>query len=101
MKTMEEEMTYVLVNKEEIPNFRFGKADVLSDPAARQKRRWDANRATVLGNGYHGKVEILFETSDGEHKKVDTTIWDCDQNYLILKSGASIPIRSVHSIEFY
>jgi hypothetical protein len=100
MKNMEQ-MTYELVNKEEIPNFRFGKADVLTDLAARQKRRWDANRATVLGNGYHGKVEILFETNDGEPKRVDTTIWDCDQHYLILKSGASIPIRSVHSIEFY
>jgi hypothetical protein len=96
-----EALTFELVPKEEIPNFKFAKGDVLMDLAARQKRRWDANRATVLGNGYHGKVEILFETSDGEPKRVDTTIWDCDQNYLILKSGASIPIRSVHSIEFY
>ena len=65
MKNMEQ-MTFELVNKEEIPKFRFGKADVLTDLAARQKRRWDANRATVLGNGYHGKEEILFETNVGE-----------------------------------
>jgi hypothetical protein len=96
-----EVVSHLLVNKEEIPSFKFGIEDVLTDPDAKIKRWNDTHRATVLGNGYHCKVEITFNTADGETKRVDTTIWDCDNNYIMLKSGASIPVRSISSIEFY
>lgn len=94
-------LTYTLIEKEQIPSLKFGHDDVLTDLLARKKRMHDITRATVLGNGYHGKVEIFFETADGEPKRVATTIWDNDQNYIILKSGASMPIRSIHGIEFF
>ncbi len=93
--------TIVTVEKEQIPHLKFGKTDVITDPAERKKRMLQVSRATVLGNGYHGKVEIFFKTADGESKRVDTTIWDSDQQYLILKSGTSLPIKSVSGIEFY
>ena len=95
------ELTYALIDKEQIPDLKFGHDDVLPDMQARKKRIHDISRATVLGNGYHGKVEIFFETADGEPKRVATTIWDNDQNYIILKSGASIPIRGIYGIEFF
>ena len=94
-------MTYVSIDKEQIPDLKFGNNDVLTDLQARKKRMYDISRATVLGNGYHGKVEIFFETAEGDPKRVDTTIWDCDQEHIILKSGSWIPIRSVYGIEFY
>jgi hypothetical protein len=96
-----EHMTYVTVEKEQIPTLKFGNTDVLTNLQERKKRMHDVSRATVLGNGYHGKVEIFFETVDGEPKRVVTTIWDCDQEHIILKSGACIPLRAVHGIEFY
>ncbi|WP_146900688.1 hypothetical protein [Adhaeribacter aerolatus] len=94
-------MTYVTVEKEQIPALKFRNTDVLTNLHERKQRMHHVSRATVLGNGYHGKVEIFFETADGEPKRVVTTIWDCDQEHLILKSGACIPLRAVTGIEFY
>ena len=96
-----ENITYASIEKEQIPALKFGNKDVLSDLQARKKRMHDVSRASILGNGYHGKVEIFFQTAEGETKRVDTTIWDCDQEHIILKSGSWIPIRSVYGIEFY
>ncbi len=90
-----------LIEKEEIPALKFGNTDVITDLNARKKRMHDVSRATVLGNGYHSKVEITFETAAGEIKRVATTIWDCDQEYVILKSGASLPLRAISSVEFF
>jgi hypothetical protein len=94
-------LTYVPVEKEQIPTLKFGNQDVLTDELDRKKRMHDVSRATVLGNGYHGKVEIFFQTADGELKRVNTTIWDCDPEHLILKSDACIPTRSVFGIDFF
>ncbi|WP_026462711.1 hypothetical protein [Adhaeribacter aquaticus] len=90
-----------LIEKEQIPDLKFGQEDVLKDPQARKKRLQDVSRATSLGNGYHGKVEITFQTSNGEQKRVVTTIWDFDQEYIILKSGASMPVKAVTQLEFF
>ena len=89
------------MEKEEIPSFNFNKHDVLTDPEARKKRMWDLNRATSLGNVYHGKVEITFQTAEGERKRVDTTVWAVDEKYITLKAGCSIPITSIIGIEFF
>ncbi|MBF9252508.1 hypothetical protein I2I11_04310 [Pontibacter sp. 172403-2] len=90
-----------IVAKEQIPAFRFGHEDVLTDPEARKKRMWDLNRAASLGNVYHGKVEITFMTADGELKRVDTTVWTLDENYIILKASCALPIISIIGIEFF
>lgn len=90
-----------LVEKEEIPSFHFSKHDVLTNPEARKKRMWDLNRATSLGNVYHGKVEITFQTAGGENKRVDTTVWAVDDKFMTLKAGCAIPITSIIRIEFF
>jgi hypothetical protein len=33
-------------------------------------------------------------------QQVETTIWGLTQNFILLKAGASIPIRSVLQVEF-
>jgi hypothetical protein len=90
-----------LVEKELIPSLRFGKDDVLTDQEARTKRMWDLNRASTLGNGYRGKVEITFQAEDAAQYRVDTTVWAVDDRYMTLKAGCSIPITSIIGIEFY
>ena len=89
------------VDKEVIPTLHFPHDDVLTDPAARLRRRVDAERATTLGNAYHGKLDIYFQTADGETKRVATTIWAAHAEYLSLKSGATIPLRAVLGFDFY
>ncbi|MCC9167177.1 hypothetical protein [Pontibacter harenae] len=90
-----------LVEKEQIPFLQFGHEDVLTDADARKKRVWNLNRASTLGNAYHGKVEITFRTADGEDKRVATTVWTVDEKFITLKAGCSIPISAIVAIEFF
>lgn len=90
-----------MVEKEMIPFFHFNQYDVLENTEARKKRMWDLNRASMLGNGYRGKVEITFKTAEGELKRVDTTVWAVDDKYMTLKAGCFIPINSIVGVEFF
>lgn len=89
------------VAKEQIPELHFATQDVLTDPVAIQRRRHDAERAATLGNAYHGKLDIYFQTADGNTKRVYTTVWATHQDYLTLKSGIALPLHTVLSFDFY
>lgn len=93
--------TIEIVEKEALTNLHFAHDDVLTDEAARQRRRTDADRAVTLGNAYHGKLDIYFKTADGATKRMATTIWAADADHLTLKSGASLPLRAVLGFDFY
>ena len=93
--------TVEIIEKEELTTLHFAHDDVLTDPAARQVRRADADRAVTLGNAYHGKLDIYFQTSDGRTKRMATTIWAADSDHITLKSGASLPLRAVLGFDFY
>lgn len=97
MKT--DELTIDLTQKEIIPQLKFPHDDVLTDPIEKIKRLQALKWAAVLGNGYHGKVNILFQTADEEVKRVETTVWAYDQDFVTLKSGTNLPIRSIISID--
>ncbi len=87
--------------KEALAGLHFPPHDVLRDPADRQRRQHDAERAVTLGNAHHGKLDIYFQTEDGATKRVQTTIWAADGEHLTLKSGGSLPLRAVLRLEFY
>ena len=89
------------IEKEDLATQHFAPTDVLTDQTARQRRRTDADRATTLGNAYHGKLEIYFQTADGTAKRVATTVWAADGDHLTLKSGVSLPLRAVLGFDFY
>lgn len=90
-----------IVEKEDIATLHFGHDDVLTTLEARQRRRADADRAVTLGNAYHGKLDIYFKTADGATKRMATTVWAADSEHLTLKSGASLPLRTVLGFDFY
>ncbi|WP_460894279.1 hypothetical protein [Rufibacter soli] len=93
--------SYPLVEKEIIPELQFSTQDVLPDQDARKKRLHDLERASLLGNGYHGKVEITFQVASGEVLRMQTTIWQADKEFTSLKSGASLPTSSILGVEFF
>lgn len=90
-----------IVEKENLPALRFAPDDVQPDPAVRQRRRIEADRAVTLGNAYHGKLNIYFQTADGSVKRVATTVWAADADHLTLKSGAALPMRAVLGFDYY
>ena len=84
------------IEKELIPTLRFGPNDVLTaDPAAAERRRLDAERAVRLGNAYHGKLDIFFQTADCQTLRVQTAVWGAHPDYLTLKAGILLPLRAV------
>lgn len=87
--------------KEALPGLRFSHHDVLSQPADRLLRRHNAERAVTLGNAYHGKLDIYFQTADGTTKRVQTTVWAADGDHLTFKSGVLLPLRAVVWMDFY
>ncbi|CAN5373683.1 hypothetical protein BH23BAC1_BH23BAC1_12440 [soil metagenome] len=92
--------TITVIPKEQLKDLNFFKSDVLNDVSMRQKRRLNLNRAMLLGNLEHNKVKINFLTEDGTLHQVETTIWGLTQNFILLKGGVSIPIRSVVKLDF-
>lgn len=90
----------VLVQKEEIVNFRFPAQEVLLTPDAIKIRRRELERCTTLGNMERNKIKIIFEDIDGL-KKVETTIWATTEKSIILKGGVTIPIHRIREIKIY
>jgi hypothetical protein len=89
------------IEKESIPTLRFPQADVLTDKTALERRRADAERASRLGNAYHGKLDIFFQTADGQLKRVQTAVWGAHPEYLTLKAGIMLPLRAILGFDFY
>lgn len=95
-----EQQDVQLIEKESIPTLHFPSDDVLTDPADQEQRRHDAERATTLGNAYHNKVSIYFQTDDGATKYVNTSVWAAHEQYLTLKAGITLPLRAVLRFSF-
>ncbi|QHL88877.1 hypothetical protein GU926_16150 [Nibribacter ruber] len=92
---------FPLIEKETIPELQFGQEDVWPNKEAQKRRLHDLERASRLGNGYQGKVEVTFQIAGGDIKRVQTTIWQVDQEFVTLKSGVTLPLRSVLGVEFF
>jgi hypothetical protein len=90
------------VEKEVIPNLKFSQSDIFANsPTEQERRRADADRACRLGNAYHGKLDIFFQTADGQTKRVQTAVWGAHAEYLTLKAGIMLPLRAVLGFDFY
>lgn len=83
-----------LIEKETIPHLQFKHHEVLEDRNAQKCREQDLYRAMLLGNGYKGKVKIIFESLTGLNM-VDTTIWATTDKNVVLKGGMLIPISAI------
>lgn len=93
MKTIEK------IEKEDIKNLKFNKAEVLENTDDIKKRWNDLFRAQALGNLLQSKVHITFETADQKTYKVHTTIWAVGQDFITLKGGIHIPVGAVIEVD--
>ncbi len=84
-----------LIMKEEIPHLRVVAAP--EDHSKELMRKLDY--ATRLGNEFKAKSNIVFQTDSGP-KRVETTIWAHDENYLQLKNGIILPLRSLIDVNY-
>ncbi len=89
-----------IIPKEKLSGFKFAEEDVLPDPSKQSLRHVWLKKAERLGNGYKGKVKMVFKSQLGKIYSVETTIWAIMDDYVALKGGLSIPIKAVLDIEF-
>ena len=91
-------MEPALINKEEIMDkVRFPQQDVLLHPEQIKERQKSLEKAMLLGNGYKGKIKIVFNTDQGD-KLVETTVWATTEKNIQLKGGVSIPIHAIREV---
>lgn len=93
MKTIE------VIEKEQISNLSFTKRDVISDPEERSIRMADLYRSQTLGNLLRTKVKLTFESADEKVFQVYTTVWAVGSDFITLKGGVYIPIRSILKVD--
>ena len=84
-----------------LKNVLFTKEDVLKkDVEATAVRNYNLRRALILGNLYKHKVNIKFRTLEGMTKQVAASVWALGEEYISLKGGFNIPIKSVEEVSF-
>lgn len=91
----EKSITAELINKEELVNYKIVKAHEDHRVALDLKLK----NALRLGNEFKSKSSIIFQTSEGP-KRVETTVWTLTDDYLQIKSGQVIPLRSLIDIDY-
>ena len=87
----------VSIEKEKLIELHFPNNEVLKSKEDIQKRSYELERASQLGNGDHVKMKIVFEDAEGL-KQVETTIWAVTKDSIVLKQGMTIPIGRIHEI---
>lgn len=89
----------ITVSKETLPSQQFIREEILPEKISQQLRLAPLYRAQLLGNLYHQKVNIVYRLKTGEVQQVETTVWSVEENYVVLKSGITIPVHAIVEVE--
>jgi hypothetical protein len=89
---------YASVRKEDLVALNYSPGEVLSSPDEMTRRAMDLHKAMILGNEYHYKVKILFQTEEGEMKSVETTVWYTSDKFVMLKGARTIPVQCIRKV---
>lgn len=82
------------IEKEEVINYHFAEADSKNYHVTKDQ----LERAVRLGNEFKSKTYITFQTNEGP-KRIETTVWTLTDEYIQIKSGVSIPLKSLIDID--
>ncbi|HLS96985.1 hypothetical protein BC792_104173 [Sphingobacterium allocomposti] len=55
--------------------------------------------AQRLGNEFKSKTTMVFQTEDGP-KRIETTVWSLTEQYVQIKAGVLIPLKSIIEVDF-
>jgi hypothetical protein len=86
------------IEKENVAELTFPSADVLESLDDINQREIDLKNSLMLGNCYKHKVKIYFKDIDS-NKHIETTVWQLDSKVVTIKSGITLPVRSVYKVE--
>lgn len=81
------------IEKEEVINYHFAPVDLRNTKVTKEK----LERAVRLGNEFKSKTYITFQTDEGP-KRIETTVWTLTDEFIQIKGGVSIPLKSLVDI---
>lgn len=84
-----------LIEKEQIPDYKIVPAFVDRTGYWQNELQY----AVRLGNEFKGKTAITFETTKGP-RTVNTTVWSVTNDFMQLKGGLNIPLKSIIDVHF-
>lgn len=88
-------MEHTMIVKEEIGQYTI--IPSIEDKTEHWKQ--ELSYAVRLGNEFKGKTTITFETTEGS-RTVQTTVWSLTDNYIVLKGGITVPLKSIMEVHF-
>ncbi len=87
------------LNLENLSGVRFARQEVLEDNMRIHNRTYNLRRAVLLGNLYKRKVMLKIRTVEGIVRNVEARVWAMGSEYISLRGGLSVPIKSVEDVE--
>lgn len=88
-------MSVIEIEKEDITKYKITTAEQDRTEELMSKLQL----AQRLGNEFKAKTTITFMTDEGA-KKVTTTVWSLTGDYLHLKAGVIIPVKSIIDVTY-
>jgi hypothetical protein len=89
---------YPSVRKEDLVALNYSPGEVLVSHEEITRRGMDLHKAMILGNEYHYKVKIIFQTDEGDTKSVETTVWYASDKFVMLKGARTIPVQCIKKV---
>ena len=87
------------IEKEEVGTLNFPGGDVLGSAKLRKERKNRLEMAVMYGNTAYYKVWINFADDEGL-KTVHTTVWETNNDSIVLKGGVKIPLHRISEVKF-
>lgn len=87
-------MEVEVIEKEEVINYHFAPVDIKNTKVTKEK----LERAVRLGNEFKSKTFITFQAVEGP-KRIETTVWTLTDEFIQIKGGVSIPLKSLIDID--
>lgn len=88
------------IEKESLKDFPFIKEEIHTDIKRIKRRTANIHRAVRLGNAFKNKVKIFFRNEEHSLHFVETTVWGAGKEFIELKGGITIPVKSIEKVDF-
>lgn len=91
-------METLKISKENLSMYKPVSHEVLGSDELKSDRRKHLSEGMVLGNLFKGKTKIRFLSEVGLIVEVEASIWHVTDSHVQLKSGITIPVNSIISV---
>jgi hypothetical protein len=93
-------MNLRIINPEEIKSEHFAHDEVLKNEDDRWERISKLLKAVLLSNVEHQEIGIVIKLDSGEIIETFSNLIDFAEDYVMIKGGASIPLKAIVDVEF-